>query len=740
MRQLQYSSVENGPAGHSGFQFVAAGPGVDADDEQIVAPFMTYRAPLDAPNQPTATELEMFPVALTYTRAGSECVVARSRYLGRDYSGRYGNYLAHAVILTPEELEGLRPIELWRSTLWPDRVSADPRLPDRTRLEPGSALNPVQVQGFLAGLGDRGFEILAGLLTAVDGDEPILLTSAGSDDIALFIAAVSYSLPTAAVTDLSFTTYSGEPGSAHQRIVGTTRAVWEAMRPRGTVFHLDVPARVEPPVPPRRYVALVVDAWRAGDFDRLDEVVETAEVVGDIGAAGTVCAFVHGAPLRAGDVEVLAGCLHRAGALLPESAWRALDEVLPTVALSVALRLYDAAGSEHRGRLATGIARSIRAALDAAREFEAVVVVLIDAARAGIGGEYEVVRAAGRRAIESDARGFARSIRRCPQEHVPALLDGAFHGLALADWPVRVATLTDEVCAQLPRARRLPEVLRPYTLVADCRHDPGRRSALVTELAGRHRSGTLADGELGALIGRAWRDNPATVDECAEIVAQFGVPAVLGSDLSTILLATLEDPGTDWYTRAEFAREVDTAAREQALPRRGVVVLLEDQARFLGETAVVMRRIRGSRSPMQPLQAAYRARRHASPTLVAQGLGLIAGMFAYLEPRHHAEVLVAAPEWHQELLEAWLRGSDEPRSPVDIVELVLRTRRLHLRSPELERLLRAEVRGKGRRRGIETELRRRDQALERELVELLSGPAGSGGSRFSAWKGRSGRE
>lgn len=115
--QLHYTSARRGPTGRAGFQFVAETPGLPDGVRAAVTPHLSYRPPPDAPPPPRRRARQV-PRRVPVRPGGRRPLLLRCRYLGRDYSGRYGNFFAHAVVAEPAELEGLRPAELWHAPLW----------------------------------------------------------------------------------------------------------------------------------------------------------------------------------------------------------------------------------------------------------------------------------------------------------------------------------------------------------------------------------------------------------------------------------------------------------------------------------------------------------------------------------------------------------------------------------------------------------------------------------------------
>ncbi|WP_181871376.1 hypothetical protein [Sphaerisporangium album] len=308
--QLHYTSAEAGPAGRAGFQFVAESPGLPHGVTGKVARHLAYKPPPTAPLAPAPEQIARMPVALSYAPLGELSVVTRCVYLGRDYSGRYGNFLGHAVVATAEELTGLRPVELWRSPLWQDvPASSGTPLPELADLPPGEAVDPDTLGAWLASGGDAAYVRLGGLLENVrralaGGQGRIVLVCADVEEIVRWIAVVSCSLPWPVAARLSFVTYSADPAGAPHIIVGTTPDVWMPTDVEAAVVRLDAPAdagarapagatvpadprapadanartgstvSADATVKPGRFARTVTDCWRRMDLDGIDAIGE----------------------------------------------------------------------------------------------------------------------------------------------------------------------------------------------------------------------------------------------------------------------------------------------------------------------------------------------------------------------------------------------------------------------------------------------------------------------------------
>ncbi|MFI1282379.1 GTPase-associated protein 1-related protein [Streptomyces sp. NPDC020858] len=225
LAQLHYTSAPPGPDG-SGFRFTAVSPGVPAallrEAEQLIG----YEPPRDAPPRPDPGQLAAFPQALSLNvLADGSRLLARSVYTGADYSGRWGNFHAHAVHLPQPAGSGpalgALPITAWGSPQWAGETPADGA--------PALAAVPFPGRHDPAGLAEfvtaRG-PWLAGFFADVRrlGEDPaapqIVLVEADSEAVARWIMLACSVLPHQRGQWLTFTTYTRRPQLARQQIIG----------------------------------------------------------------------------------------------------------------------------------------------------------------------------------------------------------------------------------------------------------------------------------------------------------------------------------------------------------------------------------------------------------------------------------------------------------------------------------------------------------------------------------------
>jgi hypothetical protein len=125
--QLHYTSCRRGQSGNAGFQIRALTPGIRPGEQREIERRGVYRPPHDASPEPTAEEIARdFPRAFRSWRLESgRLALTRSGYTGRDYSGRWGNFFAHTLVLENGAVPSLWPIDLYEWNDWKDALEPE---------------------------------------------------------------------------------------------------------------------------------------------------------------------------------------------------------------------------------------------------------------------------------------------------------------------------------------------------------------------------------------------------------------------------------------------------------------------------------------------------------------------------------------------------------------------------------------------------------------------------------------
>jgi hypothetical protein len=221
-QQLYYTSCEHGVAGYAGFQFNALSQGVGAKVMREVEQLTVYELP--SWDSPPADA----PVNLCHVRdaARGGDITANVVYAGTDFSGRTGNYFAHALVTEDPGLDfgDLLPVELWESPVWARAEADDTTLPPIREAMPRGSFDRPTVAAFLS-TQEHAQIILARLLSvvdkAIDGGRSLVLWCPTSADNARWIAAVSYLLEDARAREMSFFTYTRRPAQCRAHVIGT---------------------------------------------------------------------------------------------------------------------------------------------------------------------------------------------------------------------------------------------------------------------------------------------------------------------------------------------------------------------------------------------------------------------------------------------------------------------------------------------------------------------------------------
>ncbi|MDN3352215.1 hypothetical protein [Actinomadura sp. DC4] len=698
---LRYTSAETGPTGRSGFQFVATTPGTPPEVTLAVTPYMTYRPPPSAPSAPGPAELSRFPISLAYGREGDHAVLVRCRYTGRDYSGRYGNFAGHAVVAAPQEMEGLRPIELWESPVWSGPAGGAPDL------VPGEAFDPDSLVAWLAR--EDAYARLAALLDAVtaalaEGHGRVVLVAGDAGLIARWIALLSYSLPAGLAAHLSFTTYTADPESAPQLVVGTVPDAWP-----GRGFRLDEPhAGAEP----GRFAGVLADCWRTGDLDAIDAVGELlTSGAGDRPDGGALTAADGAAALLAlcrGDASVsaaeesaAAGLVRRGGA--PGWVWPALAPALPGLGFDLATALADVAPqiAEHcvalaladpalrpdlpAFRLDDGLPERFRAAVAAAPGLDALAETVRLADQVGGVLETAAVTASAAACARRGDGDVAAALRATPGAWRAAVVSGVLAGLEAAEPATRRAMLTPEACDALGEHdwTRAP---RTGGLVLSARGDRHEATAGLVDLA------PYGLPEIDELLAALW-DAPPTPGDCARLIGRLG-PAM-----------------ARFATLRRLPRRVFEAAPLEAEETVRLAELVRDRLPELaGPARIVLGREEALRAEREHDVARVLARMDSADPLTGRVCASVAGALAERSARSRAAILAASPDTvRADLTGHWLDAGGDRMSRVDLAEIEVRLHRAH--APVSRLTAWGDGLGRFARRHVESALTDRDPQL-----------------------------
>lgn len=225
-QQLHYTSCQDGPAGYSGFQFSASTPGMSPAVLREVEELTVYKPPSWLLASPGLDEPDAYPVAFSHaaSAATGAVITAQVVFAGTDYSGRPGNYFAHALVTaTPEaDFGSVLPAELWGADLWRREPGRGADLPELSGPPRPGPIDPAGVQAFLDahGLVSLLAELLSAVSKAMAGAPPVLLACHDATECAWCIAALSYLLGERLGHQLTFTTYCHRPESARFQLIG----------------------------------------------------------------------------------------------------------------------------------------------------------------------------------------------------------------------------------------------------------------------------------------------------------------------------------------------------------------------------------------------------------------------------------------------------------------------------------------------------------------------------------------
>ncbi|MEV0623018.1 GTPase-associated protein 1-related protein [Nonomuraea sp. NPDC050404] len=272
IQEFHYTSAESGLRGSPGFQFVKAPADADPSVLRQVESLVAYEPPRSAPARPTAEDLERMPVSLSYSRLpDGSAVLCNTTYTGLDYSGRSGNFYAHALYLSegPQAL-GMQAVEAWRSPSWQHSADEPPRA--GPALQPGPVMTTARAQAFCA---DRHARLACFLSDVLRGFDPgdgkqVIVVEDEADDVAMWLYVACASLPAALAERLTFTTYTRRPYLSPHAVIGISPDAdfsfsYAEIAHHYRVHHLD-PDRSSP-ADPLEWAEIAAEVWRACRID-----------------------------------------------------------------------------------------------------------------------------------------------------------------------------------------------------------------------------------------------------------------------------------------------------------------------------------------------------------------------------------------------------------------------------------------------------------------------------------------
>ena len=221
-----------------GLGVLAHSAGMNSELLETLTRLCLYKSPNDLPSQPSEKAIvDLFPVAYGVTCETSGInILFKSHYLGKDFTNRYGNYLAEAYVTernTPKST-------YWVDWLWYLKVEKRWKmgLSEKEEAQLYGKILPLvkleleitwcnyfeKISDFIAAKNNR-IDKLCMLLNAVLAQKTTakkIIIVADKDDLLLWCTAIHYSFPLSIANNLSFVSYRKDYNSGNFNIVGLT--------------------------------------------------------------------------------------------------------------------------------------------------------------------------------------------------------------------------------------------------------------------------------------------------------------------------------------------------------------------------------------------------------------------------------------------------------------------------------------------------------------------------------------
>lgn len=293
--QFYYTSCRRGLSGYAGFQTRAESAGLQLEERRELEAKAMYQPPRDLPREPDAeTIAARFPTAYRTVRlASGRFALIRAVYAGQDYSGRWGNYFAHALVLD-DVGEGRWPIDAFAWQGWVSNVADDDIEPaplpqiDSLELTTGADFSFDELKTFLNEAHGRP-QALETMLRAVfrrsADSRSIVIREQLELDALYWVACIQKAFPPPGQKSLSCSTYQFDPRSsfAVNATVGDTDFLFDEGERKYQFYVFDFVTGAHSSVPEDgAEYASAVSGWMASAPERLRAFHDFASLFKDL--------------------------------------------------------------------------------------------------------------------------------------------------------------------------------------------------------------------------------------------------------------------------------------------------------------------------------------------------------------------------------------------------------------------------------------------------------------------------
>ncbi|OZM56435.1 hypothetical protein CIB95_11715 [Lottiidibacillus patelloidae] len=216
--QLIYTSCRNGVSGRAGFQVFSMSKGITEEERKEIETHCFYIPPSNLTSQPNKEEIEeLFPKVFSYYKlSNGKWAIMYTKFLGKDYSGRFGNYYCHVYVFNDEKYIA-NPVGVYGSNSFIQSFDESElssgevkQLSSINTIEKGSIINEENSIAFAVKHRKAVLHLLNLVFKANEKNKRIVFSC--ENELALkYIATVNFLLPEQISREFSFISYTQRP-------------------------------------------------------------------------------------------------------------------------------------------------------------------------------------------------------------------------------------------------------------------------------------------------------------------------------------------------------------------------------------------------------------------------------------------------------------------------------------------------------------------------------------------------